>query len=320
MQAISSFRDKNVLVLGDLILDHYIWGDVERISPEAPVPVVWLKKEDYFLGGAANVANNIRDIGAIPIILGVIGKDFFGEVLRKILRKRGISTEGLISIDKRPTTLKTRVIAHQQQVVRIDREEISGLDDKITKKILEFIRKKIKKIEAIIIEDYGKGLISPDLIVEVLKIGKRFNKIISVDPKEEHFSYYQGVDVITPNKKEASIATGIRIKTFEDIKKAGETLSNTLKIKTVLITLGEEGMLLSDKGRFIAHIPTVAQEVFDVTGAGDTVVSIFTLGLISGLSSLEAATLANYTAGIVVGKLGASTVSPRELKERIKKI
>ena len=315
---ISKFRFQKVLVLGDIILDHYVWGLAQRLSPEAPVPVVWLNKETYLLGGAANVANNIKSLGAEVLLCGITGKDLYAHIVFDLLKKEGINFKGVFKINTRPTTLKTRVIASHQQVVRIDREDISEFDGGLKKRIINFVKRNIKYVDALIIEDYGKGVINKDIVVEVVNLCKNDKKIVTVDPKEDHFQFYKNIDAITPNKKEASIGTGINIKTSQDLDKAGIKLCQDLGIKTVLITLGEEGMVLYEKGRKISSIPTVAREVFDVTGAGDTVISCFTLGLCAGATSIEAATLANYAAGIVVGRLGASAVSTKELKEVIK--
>lgn len=315
---ISNFRDKKILVIGDLILDEFIWGKVSRISPEAPVPVVWVDKESFMPGGAANVANNLTSLGAKVYLVGIIGKDDRGAILRGELLHKGINTEGVIVDATRPTILKTRVIAHQQQVVRIDKERIDRIRNKIINKIMAYIESMIKEIDALVIEDYGKGLITPHLLEPIVKLARRNKKIIAVDPKEDHFSYYKGVTVITPNHHEASKATGLKVTDKIFLKKVGHDLMDKLKTQIVLITLGEEGMAVFEKGKLPRKIPTIAQEVYDVSGAGDTVISSFTLSLVSGATPIQAAHIANCAAGIVVGKVGISLVNQDELIKRIK--
>lgn len=317
---ISKFNKAKVLIIGDVMLDEFVWGTVSRISPEAPVPVVWVNSETFMPGGASNVANNIASLKARAVITGIIGKDQKGELLTGELMKRGIDTEGLVIDRERPTIMKTRVIAHGQQVVRIDKEKTSEISDKVLNKLVSFVRSRIKDVDAVIIEDYGKGLISPKLLRRIIPLAKQFKKIITVDPKEEHFSYYKSVTCITPNKSELQNAVNFKIKDDAALFKAGRQVLKTLNCKTVLTTLGESGMCLFRKG--IAkplHIPTAAQEVFDVSGAGDTVIGTFTLALCCGATAVEAAHIANCAAGIVVGKVGIAVVTQDELINRIKK-
>ncbi len=333
-EIIKKFPQARILVLGDLVLDEYIWGDVQRISPEAPVPVVWANKHSYVLGGAANVANNINSLGARVCICGVVGKDKNAEILLSQLKKQGISQEGILRVAKRHTTVKTRIIAGHQQVVRLDWEHTDSLLQSSNAKLYDFIEKNIAKFHAIIIEDYGKGVINPWLAKMVIDLARRKNRIITVDPKEEHFQYYAGTTSITPNRKEAESAVRNlkiqdttntfkintdRLMTDKDLERAGRELLRYLKLDSLLITLGEGGMSLFED-RQISHIPTQAQEVFDVSGAGDTVIATFTLSLACGASKLEAAHIANFAAGIVVSKIGTATVSRRELLERIKSV
>lgn len=318
IKIISNFNKTNILVIGDVMLDEFVWGKVSRISPEAPVPVVWVNRESYMPGGASNVASNIKSLDGSSMIAGVIGKDDRGKVLLKELKKQGINTEGLVADKSRPTTLKTRVIAHHQQVVRIDKEKLDPINDDLISDIINFTKKRINDIDGIIIEDYGKGVIVPPLIKEVVKLARAHKKIITVDPKEEHFSYYKGVTSLTPNHFEAGSAAGIDIKDEATLQKAGIKLLKELSSETLLITLGENGMCLFE-GSSSTHIPTVAQEVFDVCGAGDTVISAFTLSLCSGATHLEAAHIANCAAGIVVGKVGIAVVTQDELVGRIEK-
>ena len=313
------FNSARILVIGDVMLDEFVWGSVSRISPEAPVPVVWVNRESIMPGGASNVANNAATLGAKVIIAGIIGSDDKGRILSRELGRKGIDCGGLIVDAGRPTTIKTRVIAHHQQVVRIDREKTDELSDEALNKVIKFISSRIKEVDAVIIEDYGKGLITPKLLKKVVPLARRHKKIITVDPKEEHFSYYKGVTSITPNRFEAQNAVNFRIKDDASLVRAGRAILKNLGSETVLITLGENGMCLFEKGRpNPLRIPTVAQEVFDVSGAGDTVISAFTLALCCGATGETAAHIANCAAGIVVGKVGIAVVTKEELIERVK--
>ncbi len=315
---VSRFDRQKVLVVGDLILDEFIWGNVSRISPEAPVPVVWVDRENFMPGGASNVANNIRSLGGEVHLAGVVGDDARGEELRDLLRKRGVNCEGILSDKGRPTTQKTRVIAHHQQVVRIDREVVQPIADTILKGLVEFIRERMPEMDALIIEDYGKGVIVPSLVREAVKVAKKSKKIITVDPKETHFSYYRGVTTITPNHHEAASAVGFKIKDEASLEKAGRSLLQKLRCEAALVTLGENGMAIFQSAKKTVKIPTVAQEVFDVSGAGDTVISAFTLARSTGAGPVESAYLANCAAGIVVGKVGVAVTDRDELLNRLK--
>ncbi len=318
-RAVANFKQARILVLGDLILDEFIWGKVSRISPEAPVPVVWVNSESFMPGGAANVANNIHALGAMVYVCGAIGADERGRILTDELRRKNIDVEGIVIDNERPTTLKTRVIAHHQQVVRIDREKLEEVDDNIIGQVLTFLREKLCDIDALLIEDYGKGLIVPRLLQEAISLAQKHKKIITVDPKENHFSFYQGVDLITPNHYEAAMAAGKEIKTEQDLEEAGRSLLAKQKARAVLITLGEDGMRLFEHKNKSVHIPTVAQDVYDVSGAGDTVISAATTALAGGASMLEAAHISNYAAGIVVGKVGVTVATQEELLEKLNK-
>lgn len=331
-EIINRFPKANILVLGDLILDEYVWGSVDRISPEAPVPIVWAKKKTHIPGGAANVANNIRALDADVCLVGVTGRDKNEDILFSELKKREIGTSGIFSTSQRHTTLKTRIIAGHQQVVRVDWEHTQPLSEELNQKILNFIRKNISKFDALIIEDYGKGVINMHLLDEVISLARKYKKTITVDPKEEHFQYYRAVTAITPNRKELENAVrNLKIKdktnrfkfhedklfTPADIDAAARHVLEYLGIESILVTLGEQGMKLLEKNGRITHIPTVAQEVFDVSGAGDTVISTFTLSLCSGATKLEAAHLANFAAGIVVGKVGTAVATRKEILGRL---
>jgi rfaE bifunctional protein kinase chain/domain len=309
---ISKFANKRILVVGDLILDRHVFGQVNRISPEAPVPVVWAKSENFKAGGAANVGMNLIDLGAQVTLCGLTGTDSFGQRLRSLLSKKKLATNFIFKDKNRRTTLKTRIIAHHQQVVRLDWESSDNFPEKITKNIINKLKNNFNKFDAVIVEDYGKGVVNPLLIKELISLCEKKNKIITVDPKEDHFQYYQGVTTLTPNLNEAQIATGMKARNKNEIKDIGRKLLNRLKPKSILLTLGEDGMMLFEKQK-IKHIPTAALEVYDVTGAGDTVISLFTLALASGATSFEAAQIANLAAGSVVGQLGAATINKKEL-------
>lgn len=330
---INRFNKAKILVVGDLILDEYIWGKVERISPEAPVPVVWANKRTYLPGGAANVANNINSLEARVGLVGVIGKDKHADILRLELKKRKITTQGIFVEPKRHTTLKTRILAGHQQIVRVDWENIEPLTKGLNRKMLEFIEKNIDNFDAIIIEDYGKGMINPQFLEKLISLSRYHKKIITVDPKEEHFQYYRSVTAITPNRKELENAirnlkikdtanrfkvNSDRLTTDKDIDFAGREILRYLDLNSLLVTLGEHGMRLFEKDGRITQIPTVVQEVFDVSGAGDTVIACFTLALTQGANRLEAAHIANLAAGIVIGKLGTAVTTRKELLARIK--
>jgi len=309
-----NFRNKKVLVIGDLVLDRYIWGKVSRISPEAPVPVVEVTNENFLLGGAANVAHNIVSLEGKVTVVGIIGNDRTGDVLRNILDERGIGS--CIFDDQRPTIVKTRVIAHNQQVVRFDREDKRKVSGKAYEAIIDCIKKSINSHDAVIISDYKKGMVSSELVEEVVKAAKKKNKFIAVDPKTGHFHCYKNVSLITPNILEASHGAGIEIRDEKSLIKAGKALLKKIPCKSVLITRGEEGMSLFEKGR-ITHIPTAAKHVYDVTGAGDTVIAAFTLAHASGATMHQAAIISNHAAGIVVGEVGTAVTTPVRIMESI---
>lgn len=333
LNIVDKFNKAKILVIGDLILDQYIYGSVDRISPEAPVPVVWANKRAYVPGGAANVANNISSFKSQVCLMGVVGNDTHARILSAELKKRKIDTSGIFVEKNRYTTLKTRVIAGHQQVVRVDWEHVDSLKKETQDKLASFISRNINKFDAIIVEDYGKGLLEPALLRSLISEARAAKKIITVDPKEDNFEYYRGVSCITPNRKETQNAIRYlkmkdeknqfkldadELSSVNDIKKAGKEILKYLNLESLLITLGENGMWLFEKNKDV-HIPTVAQEVFDVSGAGDTVIAAFTLSLAMGAAKIEAAHIANFAAGIVVGKLGTATTTQEELKARIAK-
>jgi D-beta-D-heptose 7-phosphate kinase/D-beta-D-heptose 1-phosphate adenosyltransferase len=318
MKYIDRFPSTRTLVVGDVMLDHYIWGKVSRISPEAPVPVVNVTKESVLLGAATNVVNNIHALGGKVNICGVIGHDEAGRQLIHMLRVQGIHTDGLIVEGGRPTTIKTRVIAHSQQVVRFDRETKVGIEQDTHRRIFEYVKQQADDgLDAIVLSDYSKGVVTKDLVRDIVKLAKKKDMIVSVDPKVNHFGIYSGVTILTPNTKEASIGSKIEIEDDESLLRAGALLLKRLKCNAVLVTRGEHGMSLFERGGRVTHIPTVAQEVFDVTGAGDTVISTLTLAMAASADMVDAARLSNYAAGIVVGVVGTATVKPDELKQKI---
>ena len=319
LETLSRFKKTRILVIGDFILDQFVWGSVDRISPEAPVPVVNVQRESYMPGGSLNVANNIHTLGGIVYPCGVIGRDLNGRMLSKVIRGAGIETGGIIYDAGRPISIKTRVIAHSQQGVRVDREKTHPVSPEVCRKIVHFIRQRIAKSDVVVIEDYGKGMIDGRLLKEVVRLAKKFRKPVLVDPKEKNFPYYVGVTAITPNRKEAYGALEDHKNRDYSLEEVGRKLLEKFKCTAALITLGEDGMALFEKNKPTVKIPTFAREVYDVSGAGDTVIAVFALALAAGASMKDAAMLSNLGAGVVVGKLGTATVSPEELREAVEK-
>jgi len=318
VKIIDRFPSTRVLVVGDVMMDHYVWGSVSRISPEAPVPVVNVTRETLLLGGAANVVNNISALGGQADICGVIGSDDAGRQLQHLLRTRGVPTDGLVMEPGRSTTIKTRVIAHHQQVVRFDRETREGIARETHQQIFKRVTEKADEgMDAIVISDYCKGVVTRGLVRDIVRLAKKRGIAVSVDPKVSHFGIYRGVTILTPNTKEASLGARIEINDDESLLRAGKGLLKRLACDAVLITRSEQGMSLFEKSGRVTHIPTVARDVFDVTGAGDTVISALTLSMAAGAKVSDAAMIANYAAGIVVGVVGTATVSPEQLKLRI---
>ncbi len=317
IEAVRKFRSKRILVIGDMMLDRFIWGAVSRISPEAPVPVVEIKTETVCLGGAANVAVNIRSLGGCPMPFGVIGDDVEGLRMQSEFRSMGAPIRGLIVDRSRTTSVKTRIVAHHQQVCRTDREDRSPIAGAIQRKLGDCYRSALERADAVIVSDYAKGLVTPSLLRDILPLAKSARKIVCIDPKMKDLARYRPATVITPNTLEAEHASGIPITNNRELMRAGRKILQQTHAEYLLITRGEAGMALFEGGSRVTHIPTVAREVFDVTGAGDTVISTLTLGLASGLSILESAVLSNIAAGIVVGKLGTASTTPEELISRI---
>jgi rfaE bifunctional protein kinase chain/domain len=317
MGYVDRFGGTGVLVVGDVMVDEFVWGRVERISPEAPVPVVEVQREVLLLGGAANVVNNIRALGGTVFLAGVMGKDAMGDHLIDEIKKIGVATDGIVTLSDRPTTIKTRVIAHQQQIVRFDREKRATIDEKTTDRIISYAESLGDNIRAVVISDYGKGVINERLVSGLVDYAKKRDLIVSVDPKVENFSIYKGVTVITPNHFEAGTGVGNKIVDEQSLLATGKLILSKLGCENVIITQGEDGMTLFDSRGGIVHIPTVAKEVFDVTGAGDTVISTLTLAVAAGAGMRDAAVIANYAAGIVVGKVGTAIVTAGELREEM---
>ncbi len=319
-QILSAATKTRVLVVGDVMLDQFIWGTVARISPEAPVPVVDFQRESFMPGGAANVARNLVALGANTELFGIIGQDATAAELNRLLSEQKIGCAGLFSTPNRHTTMKTRVVANRQQVVRIDRETRQSLTPDITNPWMAQMRSAISKVDAVIVGDYGKGVVSNSLLIELRRSCSKRAIWLTLDPKPVHGLVLKKLPLITPNRREAFELARLPDETrnenpFEDenLMRVAERLLNKLQPTLLLITLGELGMLLCQRGRKPFHIPTVAQEVFDVSGAGDTVISTFTLAIAAGASPIEAAIFSNHAAGIVVGKVGTATTSPEEL-------
>jgi len=310
---LSRFTRVKIMVIGDIMFDRFIWGNVSRISPEAPVPVVVVNNEDFLLGGAANVVNNIHSLGGKVSLCGLVGEDEMGQKILHKLNEIGIETDGIFMEQGRQTTVKTRIIAHQQQIVRIDRETTSPPKAFTFGSLAKFLKKNIEDSDGIILSDYGKGLLTRELIRIAIQSAKGAKKFVLVDPKPKNFPFYRGATVVTPNTKEASEAFGVPITDEMTLKTVGEKLLKRLRCDALVITRGEEGMTVFEVDQDPYHVPTVAKEVYDVTGAGDTVVGTMSLALGTGASIKEAARLANYAAGIVVGKVGTATVHRDEL-------
>lgn len=311
------FNGRRVLVVGDLMLDHYIWGSVQRISPEAPVPVVNVLRESVLLGGAGNVLHNILTLGGQGVLCGLVGADEAGRWLSEELRSKGTEIEGIVIEEDRPTTKKTRIIAHQQQVVRFDHEKKAEISKKTENKFIQFINDQIDRIDCMVISDYAKGVITEGLLKAILPPALRRGVPVVVDPKVHHFSLYKKVTVVTPNHLEASQASGIEIEDETTLRQAGKALLKKLGCQAVLITRGEQGMSLFDKSGEMTHIPAEARQVFDVTGAGDTVVSTLALALSAAAPLPAAARLANHAAGVVVGMVGTTAIEKAMLERAL---
>ena len=323
---LAAAREPRILVVGDVMLDHFIWGSVSRISPEAPVPVVDFVSESFIPGGAANVARNLAALGAPVEIFGGVGRDPAAQSLQRLLSDQKIGCAGLLPGARRVTSVKTRIVAHQQQVVRLDRETREVLDEKSTDLLVSRLEKSIPECAAVIVGDYGKGIVTQPLLDRLKEACRRHGVWLSLDPKPVHRLQLSGLSLITPNRKETFELAGIRDETFNpnplsdpNLLRAADKLITELRPVLLLITLGELGMILCRADHEPFHIPTQAQEVFDVSGAGDTVIATFTLAIAAGASPVEAAILSNHAAGIVVGKVGTATTTPDELLASFKR-
>jgi len=311
---IGRMQQQRILVLGDIMLDEFIWGQVNRISPEAPVPVVHVNRESAYPGGAANVARNLADFGITTKIGGMIGEDRFASRLMTLFTQSNISTEAVLSIPSFNTIIKTRIIARHQQVVRVDRETRRVIEREEIDLLLHRLKSLIVDTDAIIIEDYGKGFITQPLVDAVLSLATQHKKVVTVDPNPQNPLDWSGATLVKPNRQEALTAAGVTFDEQEhNIHEIGEILLRKWQINSLLVTLGEEGMILFEPSEPPYHTPTRAQEVYDVSGAGDTVIAFYTAALAAGLSGIVAAEIANHAAGVVVGKLGTATLVPQEL-------
>ena len=316
-EIIDRFEGRRLVVAGDLMLDRFIWGSVRRISPEAPVPVVEVERESQHLGGAGNVVANLVALGARAWPLGVVGDDAGAEMLASEFERAGVETSGIVRDGSRPTTIKTRIIAHSQQVVRADRERRHPIAPDIEDRLARAFLALLESADGVIVSDYDKGLLAGGLLDRLLRAARERGVAVCLDPKVRRFAAYQPVTVVTPNHHEASAVTGLPAETDDELEACGRRIQEMLGGPDVLITRGESGMSLVDRNGVTTHIPTMARQVYDVTGAGDTVIATLALGLAAGASTLEAAVLSNYAAGIVVGKIGTATATRDDLRAAV---
>lgn len=316
---LSDIAGKKIAIVGDLMVDRYFWGSVSRISPEAPVPVVDIDREFLQLGGASNVGNNIKSLGGEPYLIGVIGSDNTGSQLLELLKESRFYSDGIVVDESRPTTIKTRIIADNQHIVRTDRESRVEISRAVENKVLGVIKEILSGCEGVIIEDYNKGLLKRSVIHKTIEFARQ-NKIpVAVDPKFNNFFEYKNATVFKPNQREVEQKLGMRITNDELLSEAGKKLIQRLGCENVLITRGERGMALFKKNGRNINVPTRAREVHDVSGAGDTVIATLTAVLVAGGDVEEAATIANYAAGVVCSEVGAVPVDLKELKKAFKK-
>ena len=319
-ESVERLTDVKVLVIGDVMLDAYMIGSAERISPEAPVPVVRIESERYLLGGAGNVARNINALGGKATLMGCVGNDENAEKIFSLLEKEKIHSE-LVRLERRPTTVKTRIMARKQQMLRLDQEDSNPLEPKDQTRLLDLVDKQIKEHDVVIVSDYNKGLVSRDFMLELrAMLGKRGKSKMLIDPKPSNVDLYNGAYLMTPNTKETGECAGMPVRTKEEIVQAGRSIMEKCACAYLLTTLGADGMALFGDSEEIWHVPTMAREVFDVTGAGDTVIATLALGLAAKLDLLEACILSNYAAGLVVGKVGAAVISQEVLIKALEKL
>jgi len=315
----NNFSGKKIAVVGDMMLDCYFWGDVKRVSPEAPVPVVEVENEFFRFGGAANVALNILKLGGIPFPIGTIGKDNDGKIFTSLLDGANMVSEGVFEDDSRPTTAKTRVIAGKQHVVRIDKESKQNISDTTEKKLFEYLSSKISDLDGIILQDYNKGVLTQTFIKNIIELANDKNILITADPKFNNFFEYKNVTVFKPNRKEAEDILGMKLQSGENIIKAGKTILERLNAQYVLLTLGAEGVVVLEKNKPEKRMPTKARKIADVSGAGDTVIATLTIALAAGADIIEASYLANYAAGIVCEEVGIAPIELEKLFETVEK-
>jgi rfaE bifunctional protein kinase chain/domain len=304
---------RRIAVIGDIMLDRYLWGRVNRLSPEAPVPVIDLDDDQARLGGASNVARNVHALGGEPILVGVVGDDASGRLVTDLIRQGGFSPEGVLIDESRPTTVKTRIIAHSQHVARIDRESRAPLRPETVATVVDFLSSRLGSIDGVIFEDYNKGVIGPELIRKVGLLAAGRGIPITVDPKFENFFEFNGVTVFKPNKAEVEEALGRKLTSASDVEDAGKALLGRIDVANILMTLGDQGMTLFEKDGGVFHVPTKARHVADVSGAGDTVIATLTMALLGGATVREASSLANFSGGIVCGYVGIVPIDKEEL-------
>jgi rfaE bifunctional protein kinase chain/domain len=312
-ELLGNFSGKRIAVIGDLMLDRYYWGSVHRVSPEAPVPVVEVDTESVRFGGAANVANNIQALGGRPFLVGLVGDDHPGAMFRKMLSDQALDTGGIVIDAARPTTIKTRVIAAGQHVVRIDNESKQDCPGLLRSSLIDAVRSNMHSLDGIIIEDYNKGVVTRDLIRAVIAAANEYGKPVTVDPKFNNFFEYRDVTVFKPNRREVEEALGGKLTTVVEVERAGKSLLESLNARNVLLTRGAEGMSLFQSDGTVTHFPTTAGEVQDVSGAGDTVISTLTMALVAGGGITESCILANCAGGVVVGAVGIVPILPGQL-------
>ena len=318
-ELLSNIKDKKIAIVGDLMVDRYFWGSVSRISPEAPVPVVDIDREFSQLGGASNVANNIKSLGGKPLLVGVIGNDNTASQLVELLRENQFSDDGIVVDDARPTTIKTRIIADNQHIVRTDRECRSEIPKSIEKRVIKVIEYILSDCEGVIIEDYNKGLLKKRIIHKTIALANQYKIPVTIDPKFNNFFEYKNSTIFKPNQREAEQKLGVRITSDKALFAAGKKLLERLDCENVLITRGEKGMALFKKSGECIQVPTRAREVHDVSGAGDTVIATLTSVLVAGGDIEEAATIANYAAGVVCSEVGVVSIDLNKLKEAFKR-
>lgn len=306
-------QDKRLLLIGDLMIDRYLWGNVTRISPEAPVPIINIEEEEIRFGGAANVANNLIGLNAKPLVVGVVGDDQWGDIFRQRLSEKNLPADGLFIDRTRPTTIKTRIIGNNQHVARVDREKTHALDPQARDRIARFVDEIMPDVDGVILEDYNKGLLTPGLIHRIIAAAIRHDKTITVDPKFDNFLEYRNVTLFKPNKKEAAEALAMRIDGEASVRKAGIKLLEKLNAQNVLITLGGKGMALFERDGQISFTGAQARKVADVSGAGDTVIGTAAFALTAGATPNEAVSIANIAAGVVCGEVGVVPITAEQL-------